>query len=125
MGRASRARRAGVAVTFCRVGRFDCHQGPYTPAAWEAARRLIVKGIRSVDPERYLALQYELAYTARDIGNNRLALEWYDKMLANAERLAAPSEHWRTFFGRVRKEARQLHFEQAYYSQAYYSHCWL
>mmetsp|Transcript_40136 Transcript_40136/g.132836 ORF Transcript_40136/g.132836 Transcript_40136/m.132836 type:complete len:361 (+) Transcript_40136:151-1233(+) len=94
------------------LGRFDCHQGPYTPAAWEAARRLIVKGIRSVDPERYLALQYELAYTARDIGNNRLALEWYDKMLANAERLAAPSEHWRTFFGRVRKEARQLHFEQ-------------
>ena len=70
-------------------------------------------GISAVDPQRYLALQYELAYTARDIGDNQEALVWYDTLLGNAARLGEEaSAHWRTFFTRVRQEARQLRFEK-------------
>ena len=89
---------------------------PFTPSAWAAAReQYLVKGIASLDGERFLALQYELAYSARDVGDNREALVWYDKLLANIQRAQQPSLHWRTFRARVHEEARQLRFEQAFY----------
>ena len=102
------------------LGRFECNNGPYTPAAWDAARQTIVKGIAYVDVERYLTLQFELAYTARDCGDNHEALVWYEKLLANAERAGvATSEHWHAFVTRkIRPQAQQLRFEQVMHSGA-------
>lgn len=93
-------------------GRLACLTGPYSVEAWRDARRTIVQGIAYMDPERCLALQYELAYTARDVGDNVEALKWYEMLVANGEGRPGMSDHWRTFLQRVAQEARQLRYER-------------
>jgi hypothetical protein len=96
------------------LARVDCSLGPYTPSAWAAAREVIVKGAAYVDVQCYLTLQYELAYTARDCGDNREALVWYDAVIANAARASeAQSAHWMAFVAnKITPQARQLRFER-------------
>jgi len=95
------------------LARFEQHSGPFSSENWAQARRTIARGIEHVDAAQYLCLQYELAYTARDAVDNKVALRWYDAMLANAQRKEECdfSPHWSLFFERVGKEARQVRFE--------------
>ena len=94
------------------LSRLEQISGPYTPANWNRARRRIQKGIQHVDAQRFLCLQYELAYTARDAAADEEALKWYDTMLRNGKRLATPSTHWTRFLERVDREAQQVRWQK-------------
>ena len=95
------------------IGRFDCHSGPHTISNWASARNIMLQGISHVYVERYLTLQFEHAYTARDNGDNREALVWYDRLIANATRVSTMSAHWKAFVARkIKPQAQQLRFEQ-------------
>ena len=96
------------------LGRFDCNTGPRTTAHWDRAIGIILQGISHVEVDRYLTLQFERAYTARDAGDNREALVWYDKVIANANRASATtSAHWKAFIAnKIVPQAQQLRFEQ-------------
>ena len=49
------------------------------------ARTSLSRACELLDPRRYLTLTFELAYTANDMGDAKVAVEWYKKFIEKAD----------------------------------------